>query len=593
MRSGSDPDCRDPIALSPEEIEHFVERGYLLVRGCFPPEVAAELVRGTLVDRDPAPRLGHRRMEGEEPLDAGSLDLADASTWGRTRLDVETGRSLPIERFAPRLWSAIRTLIGPDRQIARWTMGESWVLNGFFAHAPAPPLDPRHYGLSAWHIDAPSPRTTLDGRYDALVLLILWSDVDPGGGGTLYSGASLGHVVRCLEAHPEGVDTTSYAWGTNIVLGCGDVRELTGRAGDVLITHPFTLHAGQHNYSQRVRVLENPIISVEEPMRYRSDHASPSPVERAVIRRLSRPRLRPRDWARDAARCLIERHPDYFLPGHARWSARVDAEERRLVNALDDLLVRSWVSRVAHRIEDEHDTPLRAAEVAIANVRLLVVNWRAVGGRAREPAAQEDLGRNGWSRLLRGFMSCRAQNHLLGLVLAELFDEVRSFDILDHANGRAIHTLLLVSTGAGWFFADAWASHPIFHLRSRFGPPHPGTLEYDELEDLASAVRRRALYSRERYEAGRPSTRPLRLPEAPTEDPLGPLRARSGSPARSFDPWQSYLAVRAEHLLEGGDGMGEAYGQLAAKHRFKGTTRSVIEALAERARLSQHHESAP
>jgi hypothetical protein len=277
-----------PHALSPRAIQRFVEEGHLLLRGCIPRSTVDALVHDTLTAHRPRPRISVRTMAGDAILDPDAVDAGSPETWGATHLNVETGRALPIAELSPRLWGAITSLIGRRHRVRRRTMGEQWIVNGEFATPPRPPLDPSYHGVFGWHIEVPADRTTLKDRHDALVLLVLWSDIAPGAGGPLFSPASLEHVVHDLESHPGGSDTRSQDWGRAIAVGCDDVRELSGAAGDVLVTHPFMLHTAQPNYSSAIRILENPTIFVEEPLDYGVDNPTPSPVERAVISRRRR-----------------------------------------------------------------------------------------------------------------------------------------------------------------------------------------------------------------------------------------------------------------------------------------------------------------
>jgi hypothetical protein len=562
-------------ALSAEEIERFVEEGVLFLEGCFTREAADELVRATLDDRSPAPRLGRKESE---LVDVGDIDLRDRTTWGvRDRLEVSTGRSLVIERFAPRLWGAIQSLIGAGRPIARKTMGEQWLVKGRFRdESERPSFDSKYFLRFRWHIDTPGERTTLEGRRDALVLLILWSDVEPSAGGTLYSGQSLDHVVRLLEDHPEGIDTRR-DFGAPIVRAVTDAREVVGRAGDVLITHPFALHSAQNNYAEGLRILENPTITVPEPLRYYTDAEEPSPVERAVIRRLARPRPRPRHFSEDAARYLIEHHADYFLPGRAAWNERVSAEEREIVYALDRGLARHWATETVAKVRQSD--PLRALDAAIAEVRELLVNQRAIRASLHEAVSDADFSSTAFSRLLRGLVSCEGQNHLLGLVLSRIFEEVYCFDAIDPATKRSPHALVWVRSERGCFFADAWASHTVFHLRGCHGEPYPGTPEYDDL-DLGDAVKQGAMYPRAVYEHGLAVGGKLELPAECPPEVLDHARARLGAGATSA--WQAYLGVRAKHVFGTSRDLGAAYAALTVEHRFAGTTRELISILEKR-----------
>jgi hypothetical protein len=63
---------------------------------------------------------------------------------------------------------------------------------------------------------------------------------------------------------------------------------MTGEAGDVVLLHPFTLHATSQNVLGVPRFITNPPLALREPMRF---DPPTSPVERAVLRGLGVERL--------------------------------------------------------------------------------------------------------------------------------------------------------------------------------------------------------------------------------------------------------------------------------------------------------------
>ena len=58
--------------------------------------------------------------------------------------------------------------------------------------------------------------------------------------------------------------------------------------GDVVLLHPYVLHAVSQNVLGVPRFITNPPIALREPMRF--DRPDPSPVEQAVLRGLGRDR---------------------------------------------------------------------------------------------------------------------------------------------------------------------------------------------------------------------------------------------------------------------------------------------------------------
>jgi hypothetical protein len=77
-----------------------------------------------------------------------------------------------------------------------------------------------------------------------------------------------------------------------LIAQCSTFVETTGRLGDVVLMHPYMLHAVSQNHRGTARFITNPPIALREPMRFdRDDPAEHSPVERAVLRALGVERL--------------------------------------------------------------------------------------------------------------------------------------------------------------------------------------------------------------------------------------------------------------------------------------------------------------
>jgi hypothetical protein len=452
-------------------------------------------------------------------------------------------------------------------------MGEMWVLKGRATGNETSPEST--LGHLAWHIDAPGTSTSLDWRCDAVVVLALWSECQAAGGGTLVSPASLDSVVRALEDAPEGLDTRPPEWGWQLAGGIRDAVEMTGQPGDVLIAHALTLHAGPDNDSDTVSVLENPMITVGAPLEYHHDNPDPSPVERAVISRLRRRRSRPLDLPRAAARYLVERHDDYLLPGRRAFDARVRGDERSRVAAADTCALRAFLQSTCAEIGAVSSEPIARARAAMEVVRSLLVNQREVKGELTESAHDPDFEQTTFARLLRGFVNREGQNHLLGLLLVPFFPAVHPFEAVGPAAGRSPHTLTRVQSAEGWFFADAWSSHPLFTVGT-MGAAHPHLPEHAQLERADDD----GLVPRAHYEAGRLMP-PLSWPAAPAVDFL-----REPIDDGPSSTWRDYLRVRARHVLEGARRTEPAYGEVLGKRSLRGTTEALVRVFAERHRAA-------
>ena len=581
-------------ALSREQIEAFVRDGYIVLRGVFSREEAESIVRATFVERDPGaplPELWVRTREGARRLEPQGVDLDRPITWrGATRIDLVTGHSLPIASFAPRQWGAIQALCGEGRPITRTTMGENWILNGDMMDGPAPAYDAAYTHQLVWHMDAPSERTTLDDSLEALVLLVLWSDIAPGGAGTMYSGASITEVVRALEDAPAGLDTRGRAWTCDAIARCGDVVEATGQIGDVIVAHRFMLHAAHWNFGDRVRVLENPTITVGSPFDYHTDNPHPCPVERVVIERLRRPRLGstrsgsllpsgtptedalasgPRAigslrWAETRTRGWVVSDPRAFLP---EWERHASAAATATARQLDAELMRAWVRWEAARALDEQNDRFGATLSCVARVRHLLVSDPALKAPIEEPSFRS---------LVRGFVSAESQNALLALLLGQLYENARLFELRDPTTGRPMHVVVHVSSEDGWFFADASGPTAILHVSSMIasmGGPHPHAPDHADGSHPRQAYEHGAL--RPRLELTRTVT------ELTEPEPTEPERTEPG--VGLTDAWSAYLVARVAHLWQGERAALPQYLRCSRAFRLGGTTKAVLDTLIDRA----------
>jgi hypothetical protein len=266
----------EPV-LTPEQVEQFLTRGYVVVEGCFTAPAAAEYT-GTLWTR-----LGY--------------DEHDPSTWAQSSLHMPTHRQIDVETFAPKAWRAVCELVGGEERIStevpyRWN--DAFIVNLWEGtdppgtSAPPTPWEPASAASPGWHKDGDFFRHFLDSPEQGLLTLVLWSDVHHRGGATFVAADSVGPVARFLADHPEGIVPPGgvglgYPY-PDLLSRCHDFVEATGKVGDVYLLHPYVLHAKSRNSLRRPRFITNPPLTLAEPMRF--DRPDPSPVERAVLRAL-------------------------------------------------------------------------------------------------------------------------------------------------------------------------------------------------------------------------------------------------------------------------------------------------------------------
>jgi hypothetical protein len=256
--------------LSEADIEHFIQRGFVRVKGCFSMEVALDLTG----------RACERLF----------CSLSDPSTWPRGRMRPPESQRVSFESIAPRAWQAACELVGgAERVLYPCTWGDGFIIN--FGGQPelewAPPSAAPHPWHN-WHKDGDFFRHFLDSPEQGLLVIGIFSDIEPRGGGTYLACDSVPHIARLLAAHPEGLLPPELKGpGLEIVARCQDFVDATGEIGDVYLMHPFMLHSQSVNASGRARFIVNPPVKLQQPMNFaRARDADYSPVERAVLRAL-------------------------------------------------------------------------------------------------------------------------------------------------------------------------------------------------------------------------------------------------------------------------------------------------------------------
>lgn len=258
------------LTLKPEQIDHFLAYGHVVLRNCFSREAAEEFVG------DAYQQLGY--------------DRHDPDTWEKPLVFMYPSFKPQLRDFAPKAWNAICQLIGtedrsanPNCSVGQWVINfwrgkdQAWV-------SPSPQVE-------GWHVDGNFFRHFLDSPEQGLLVVPLFSDVGERGGGTVLAADSVPIIARFLADHPEGVLTDEFDFA-KLVSQCHDFRELTGSVGDVALVNPFLLHSFSQNHSGKPRFITNLCVSLKEPMDFdRANPANFSPVEQAVLRGLGVPSL--------------------------------------------------------------------------------------------------------------------------------------------------------------------------------------------------------------------------------------------------------------------------------------------------------------
>jgi hypothetical protein len=153
------------------------------------------------------------------------------------------------------------------------------------------PWQPPSPAVGGWHKDGDFFRHFLDSPEQGLLTFVLWTDMVHKGGGTFVAAGSVAVVARLLAEHPEGVLPGDFDYA-GLIGQCHDFVEMTGEAGDVVLLHPFTLHATSQNVLGLGRIITNPPLTLREPMNFNRPNADDfSLVEGAILRGLGVGRL--------------------------------------------------------------------------------------------------------------------------------------------------------------------------------------------------------------------------------------------------------------------------------------------------------------
>jgi Phytanoyl-CoA dioxygenase (PhyH) len=257
--------------LSQAQVEHFLRRGFVKIEGCFDPDEARRWVERAWS------RMGYL--------------AEDKSSWTEMRVHLPSRSWVDAREFAPRAWhAAIELAGGPDRLELPWQWSDGLIANlGVGSDRPWEPPSPR---VSGWHKDGDFFRHFLDSPEQGLLTFVLWTDMLSTGGGTFVAADSVPVIARFLKDHPEGVLPDDFPY-SELVPQCEDFVEMTGKAGDVVLLHPYVLHATSQNVLRVPRFISNPPLALRQPMNFdREDPADYSLVEQAILRGLGVQRLR-------------------------------------------------------------------------------------------------------------------------------------------------------------------------------------------------------------------------------------------------------------------------------------------------------------
>lgn len=256
--------------LEDDEVDRFMEQGFIAIPGAFSAAVAGECRAG--VWRELAVR---GFLEGRP------------DTWvdPEVRVPCPEGGPFVEAGTAPQLWEAYDQLIGPGRWARRHGVGGSVVIR-----FPSP--ESIYAGGDGWHIDSWHDRdgewwSTVHSETRGLLALFLLSDVSDDDAPTALLCGSHADAARLLASHPDGLSW----WEVRPQLPPTTFDRpqvlATGRAGDVYLVHPFLVHRSTWPHRGRhARMIAQPSIRLDPPYALRDERGTAA-VERCILNALA------------------------------------------------------------------------------------------------------------------------------------------------------------------------------------------------------------------------------------------------------------------------------------------------------------------
>ncbi|MCO4769047.1 MAG: hypothetical protein KDA24_03390 [Deltaproteobacteria bacterium] len=266
------------------DLEQFAQRGFVTIPAAVDPDLVTAWRDGALIRlRDRASEELKDSVPRSEPRDFATLDPARPRTWKWKRATLRGTASAPLAKAAPAVLDGVAQLVGGVGRLRHQSIS-NYLIMSFPARgvrrlvATGEALGGRTPGPGSYHLDDPGPSMGLEGWRNAVLLVVLFSDIAPGGGGPILACDSPARVARRLALG--GADFVGDDDCSAIVRECTDLHEVTGQAGDVMILHPFLLHSPTTNRRRRLRVLANPMLQVSDTLSFAPGSAARSPLER-------------------------------------------------------------------------------------------------------------------------------------------------------------------------------------------------------------------------------------------------------------------------------------------------------------------------
>lgn len=255
--------------LSANQIDQFVQRGFIQLSNVVPAETCAE-IRNILWSKT-------------------GLNKLDRTSWSEPVVRLGEFHDEPFRTAAnmPQLLDAFDQLVGENRWQPRMSLGS------FPIRFPSE-AEP---GDCGWHVDASFPgddvndfmnwRINVHSRNRALLMLFLFSEVGVNDAPTRILVGSHLQVARMLAPHGQaGLPFMELGSRLSELSNLQEVHAI-GPEGTVYLCHPFLAHAAQAHRGTEPRFMAQPPLTLKEPYELKVDGSRNPPVEYAIIKALS------------------------------------------------------------------------------------------------------------------------------------------------------------------------------------------------------------------------------------------------------------------------------------------------------------------
>lgn len=244
--------------LSPEQINQFIHSGCCVLEGAY-----SEATAQALTD------CVWNRIE-----DTTQIKRSDRQTWpSHYYLPKMAPNEISRACLTARLDGAIVDLIGPYNQTnIHWN---------FPVNFPIADRVPGDVPAGGWHIDGAWETNTFQNLPLSLLIIGLVTDVKFGFGGTVFALGSHSTSAR-LIANPDANLSRVELFKSLVKEPIGNFYEITGRAGDVVLAHPFLLHTTGFNCLGPPRIINAIRVKALSPLHMEGDDENLSPFERSI-----------------------------------------------------------------------------------------------------------------------------------------------------------------------------------------------------------------------------------------------------------------------------------------------------------------------